>query len=126
MSAALIPSRIRTIAPWVDGCLPFARGVTPVPCLMWPGKPAADTLDYTLQLTRWLADGSDSLTGTPTIAISPSGDATPLDFGAPAVNGTLITWIVSGGVSGTVYTVTASIETTAGRSASFGLLLAIF
>jgi hypothetical protein len=83
-------------------------------------KTAAETRNVSVSFLSRL-DSGELLTGTPTIAVSPSG----LTLGEPAVNqtsqyvngrlhaaGTVVKFQVSGGSAGTVYTVSVYCDTT--------------
>ena len=76
-------------------------------------KQPADTLDYGVDLTKWLASG-DAVSGA-TATVSPSGltiNVTQSATSEPKV------W-ASGGVDGTEYQITLTVVTTAARTKEF-------
>lgn len=68
------------------------------------------TLDYVWNWATWL--GSDTITGTPTITISPGG----LTKSSQSNTTTTVTAWLTGGAVGTTYSVGCRIVTTAGRT----------
>jgi hypothetical protein len=73
-------------------------------------SPLAD-LDYAFDWTAYLAEVSDSFSGTPTIAVS---DGLTLQAG-PAVHGGKVVFWLEGGTAGVYYFVTCTISTQGGR-----------
>lgn len=57
-----------------------------------------------------IRDGGQTLTGTPTVAISPSG----LTVGSPSISGNLVQFRVSGGIDLVDYTLTVQCSTNDG------------
>ena len=76
-------------------------------------KQPADTLDYGVNLTKWLATGDTVSAATATV--SPSGltiTVTQATTSEPTI------W-ASGGVDGTEYQITLTVVTTGGRTKEF-------
>ena len=90
--------------------------------LFWPPKAPAAHLDYSVDLTAWLADGDDTI-ATADASIAPS--ASPYDLGclwvAPIGSG--VTLFLTGGQSATRYAVSVLVTTAAGRVALFEVAL---
>jgi hypothetical protein len=59
-----------------------------------------------------IADYADTLTGTPTVAVSPTGPT----LASAAISGTEVRVTVSGGTDDTDYTLTFTVSTTAGST----------
>lgn len=72
-------------------------------------------LPFALELAEWLAEESDTLDGTPTITVDPSGSLAVAASPAAAYSGTQAIWWMSGGTAGTTYRVTVQWGTAAGR-----------
>ena len=90
---------------------PGAAIGTPPLALAWPEKSAGDVLDYSADLTVFLADVQDTIASV-TASISPSGPTLSKE-GTP--NGLQATCWVGGGTVGTIYVLTLIVTTTAGR-----------
>lgn len=115
------PSLARTlVASSPSGAL---RGVTVArTALSWPSKAAVEQLDYTLDLTAWLADGADSAVSL-VVAIAPSGNVQDLAIvWQLLLNGRAII-LLGGGQPGLAYLVTLQVATTNGRIALFDIAL---
>ena len=79
--------------------------------LTWPGKGVSDVLDYGLDCTGWLTDGGDVIDSVS--VTSAPGDLTIANAGT--VDGLVASVWFSGGTAGTIYLVTWTIGTAAGR-----------
>jgi len=76
-------------------------------------KQPADTLDYGVDLTKWLSTG-DAVSGA-TATVSPSGLTISV---LQAATSEPTVW-ASGGVDGTSYQITLTVVTTGGRTKEF-------
>ncbi len=101
--------------------LPQPRGFQVPVLLTWPAKLTADVLDYSLDLTNWLADESDTISGTPTVSTTVTG----LTIGTVSVSGSVVTVWLSAGTTGATYGVNVVITTAGGRTETFQVLLPI-
>jgi hypothetical protein len=123
-SHVLKPSVARTVT--IDSFIAVARGseaITPPP-LNWPAKDPNDILDYQIDfLPAVIGNDSDSI-ATIDISIAPSdpGDLTAVRSGADGTRA--IIWM-SGGQSGTIYTVTLLVTTANGRTLQRSILLPV-
>lgn len=106
------PSRARVVD--IDGCGLLARGApSPVP-LAWPAKDPGDVLDYTFDISSALiGDAGDSI-ATLDVQISPGNPGDLLLQSAAADGECVVLWLEAG-QAGTVYAVSITIGTTAGR-----------
>ena len=84
-------------------------------------KDPADTLDYEVNFGDWLVAG-DAITGTPTLAVSPAGLTV---VGNPVVVGSAVRFYVTGGVANMSYLISATVSTTAGRTAKRSVYLPV-
>ena len=101
--------------------LPTPKGAQIANVLAWPAKLLGDVLDYSLDLTNWLADEGDTISGTPTASTVLSG----LTIGALTVAGSVITVWLSSGATGATYGVNIAVVTAGGRTETFQVLLPI-
>lgn len=81
-------------------------------------KDPNDVLDYTVDWETWL--GADTITGTPSWAIDPSGE---LSIASQANTTTTATVFLSGGTAGDTYSVRCRIVTTGGRTKDQSFLI---
>lgn len=91
----------------------------PAPTYYFDPKDPSDTDGFAVDLTTWL--GGDTLSGTPTVTVSPSG----ITINSVMVSGNTITAWMSGGTSGQTYTVTYHVATAAGRSCARSVQLPV-
>lgn len=79
--------------------------------LQWPDKDPADIWDYTLDATQWMAAIGDTLASCTATAL-PSG----LTLGSTSTTPAGMASVrLSGGAAGTIYAVTLTLTTAAGR-----------
>ncbi|WP_298286559.1 hypothetical protein [Acidocella sp.] len=109
------PSHARYLE--IDGFVPLARGPVVPPPLppIWPQKDPGDTLDYIFDIAPALTANPGDGISTLDVTISPAnaGDLTLASSGADGARAVL--WLTAG-QAGTVYTVTLSMTTSAGRT----------
>ena len=80
----------------------------------WPVKPPTARLDYSVDLTGWLAAAPGDSIDTATVTVEPDdGELTVSD---PEISGAVVTVWVEGGAHGTRYSVTFLFETADGRT----------
>lgn len=118
------PSAARTIT--LDAFVPVPRGTTatvPAP-LSWPLKDPGDLLDYQFDIAPALIGNDGDAIATLDIAIAPAAPG-DLALKSTAADGTRAVLWLSGGQSGTVYTVTLTIGTQAGRTIARSVLLPV-
>ncbi len=118
------PSAARTIT--LDTFVPVPRGTTaqpPAPA-SWPLKDPNDLLDYQFDITPALIGNDGDAIATLDVVISPSapGDLALVSMAADGSRAVL--WF-SSGQSGTIYTVTLTIGTEAGRTIARSVLLPV-
>ena len=120
-----------TTSPWTPSP---GRTVTPVSptllrnihvaqiALAWPAKAAAERLDYSIDLTAWLADAGDTL-ATVVYSVAPATD--PLDLAAAwqQVAGPMATVFLINGRPNVAYLISALVTTGQGRAATFDIAL---
>ena len=101
------------------------RGVTVAPLpLTWPVKAPVEQLDYSLDLTQWLADSDDQLL-TASATVSPAAAATDLGIvWCSIINGDVVVFL-GGGTENTTYVVLVSIQSAEGRVAVFPVSLTV-
>jgi hypothetical protein len=118
------PSSARTVT--LDSFIPVPRGsvASAPPPLNWPTKDPADILDYQFDISPAFVgnDGDSILTLDATISPASPGDVTLVS--ATADGSVAIFWL-SEGQAGTIYTVTAMIGTTNGRTIQRSILLPV-
>lgn len=114
----IIPSLDRTLAVGTYvGIAPRGRIASQTP-LRWRNKQAGTTLDYSLDLTTYLADaGGDSVLSA-VAAISPSQIGSVL-INTVQINGPVITLIIAQGVAGVDYAVAIGVKFASGRYVIF-------
>ena len=118
------PSAARVLV--LDGFLPVPRGTLPVSRVLpsWPAKDPADVLDYQFDIAPALSGNDGDAVSTLDVAISPSAPGDLQLVSAAADGARAVLWL-GGGQGGTVYTVTLSIGTQAGRSLFRSVLLPV-
>ncbi len=118
------PSAARTIT--LDAFVPVPRGtVASTPALLsWPLKDPSDLLDYQFDIAPALIGNDGDAIATLDIAINPSNPG-DLSLSSTAADGTRAVLWLSGGQPGTVYTVTLTIGTQAGRVVARSVLLPV-
>jgi hypothetical protein len=118
------PNSCRTVQ--LDSFIPVPRGATAVapPPLNWPAKDPADILDYRFDMSPSLLSNDGDTIATLDATVSPSqpGDLTIVSMTA---DGSKAVFWVTGGQSGTVYTVTISVGTASGRLIQRSVLLPV-
>lgn len=84
----------------------------------FPAKDPGEVLDYAIDFVNLLASG-ENLTGTPTVAITPTGAVDDLAVVAGTINivGTAVVFFLEDGVPGRTYTVTVGVDTDAAPTA---------
>lgn len=73
-------------------------------------------LPFALELDEWLTEEDDTLDGTPTITVDPSGSLAVAASPAAAYSDTQVVWWMSGGTAGTTYRITVQWTTAGGRT----------
>ncbi len=118
------PSVARTIT--LDAFVPVPRGTAPavLAAPFWPVKDPADLLDYQFDIAPAFAANDGDAIGTLDVAISPANTGDLALASATADGSRAVLWL-SGGQSGTTYTVTLTIGTLAGRTLSRSVLLPV-
>ncbi len=118
------PSIARTVT--LDAFVPVPRGTVPgVPTKpSWPLKDPADLLDYQFDITPALIGNDGDGIATLDIAISPANPG-DLALTATAADGCRAVLWLGGGQSGTIYTVTLTIGTQAGRTIARSVALPV-
>ncbi len=108
------PSNARYVQ--VDGFVATPRGPqVPAPkALAWPEKDPGDTLDYVFDITPALTGNPGDTINNLDITVSPANPGDLTLVSAAADGACIVLWL-SGGQSQTVYTVTVTVGTTAGR-----------
>jgi hypothetical protein len=89
--------------------------------LAWTPKDPNDLDMFGFGFANWMPSG-DSITGAPTIVISPPGGLTP---GISVLNGTDVWVWLSGGNAGQSYKITCQITTAQGRVINRSQTLAV-
>ena len=77
-------------------------------------KHPAEVVDYPLDFRDWLV-GSETLAGSPSVAVSAGITLTPAGKAAPAVIGTKVVFWLGGGVHGQDYRIQVAVSTSGGR-----------
>jgi hypothetical protein len=93
--------------------LPHAM-LTACDVLSWPILPPESNLDFTLDVTAFVADGGGDPVESFTVVAS-GGNSTDLVASVAQISGNLLTVWLSGGLVGQVYPVTITATTVAGR-----------
>lgn len=118
------PSAARVLV--LDGFLPVPRGTLPISRVLpsWPAKDPADVLDYQFDIAPALSGNDGDAVSTLDVAITPAAPGDLQLVSAAADGARAVLWL-GGGEGGTVYTVTLTIGTQAGRSLSRSVLLPV-
>ena len=118
------PSAARSIT--LDAFVPVPRGtIAAAPALLsWPLKDPSDLLDYQFDIAPALLGNDGDAIATLDIAVAPSANG-DLAIASTAADGTRAVVWLSGGQPGTVYTVTLTIGTQAGRTIARSVLLPV-
>lgn len=103
------PARTLTIAP---PSIIYGIPRPPSP-LDWPDAEPDDFLDYSANISKWLADAGDILNSA-SISVAPSGDDEMVCTRVVAAGGLITAWL-GGGVAGRDYTIKLLIRTLCGR-----------
>lgn len=119
-----VPSAARTIT--LDAFVPVPRGVSPTQPATpsWPLKDPADILDYQFDIAPALIGNDGDAISTLDVTITPAntGDLTVVSIAADGKRAVL--WL-SGGISGTAYTIAITVGTVAGRTIARSILLPV-
>jgi hypothetical protein len=118
------PSAARIVL--LDSFVPVPRGSTAVapPPLNWPAKDPSDVLDYQLDISPAVVGNDGDSIATLDVEVAPSNPG-DLALNSAATDGTKAVLWLSGGQSGTVYTVTLMITTVSGRALQRSVLLPV-
>ena len=118
------PSNARYLQ--IDGFVATPRGpqIPPPQPLVWPQKDPGDTLDYMFDLAPALSGNPGDSISTLSVTVSPQNPGDLTLVSAAADGPRVVLWL-SGGVAGTVYTVTVTAGTTGGRSLARSLALPV-
>jgi len=118
------PSTARTIV--LDSFIPVPRGSAAIapPPLNWPTKDPADVLDYQFDVSPALVGNDDAAIETLDVSTETAhpGDLT---LNSAMTDGPVAVLWLSGGQSGTVYTVNLMIGTANGRTINRTILLPV-
>jgi len=114
----------------LDGFVPGPRGArsdnplsaSPLPA--WPAKDPADVLDYQFDIAPALSGCDGDAVATLDVSISPSNPGDLALASAAADGARAVLWL-AGGQAGTIYSVTLTIGTQAGRTLSRSVLLPV-
>jgi hypothetical protein len=90
-----------------------------------PPKDPSAVLPYQVDWTAWL--GTDSISGTPNVAVSGADSALTLNPNSHSTSATagVVTFWLGAGTAGQFYTITCQITTAAGRTDSRAFLLEV-
>lgn len=118
------PSTARTVV--LDAFIPVPRGSTAVapPPLNWPTKDPSDVLDYQFNMSPALIGNEGDSIATLDVFISPDNPG-DLTLGQAQADGPSAVLWLSGGQSGTVYTITILLSTINGRTLQRSILLPV-
>ena len=122
------PSAARMLV--LDGFVPGPRGgggvnpLSAIPLPSWPAKDPADVLDYQFDIAPALSGNDGDAIATLDVSISPSNPGDLALASAAADGARAVLWL-SGGVAGTIYSVTLAIGTQAGRTLARSVLLPV-
>lgn len=118
------PSAARTVV--VDSFVPVPRGSVAIapPPLNWPAKDPIDVLDYQLNIGPAVIGNDGDTIATLDVEVAPRNPG-DLIVNSATVDGTIAVLWLSGGQSGTVYTVTLMITTVSGRALQRSVLLPV-
>jgi len=110
----------------IDSFIPVPRGsaaVAPAP-LNWPTKDPGDVLDYILDIGPAIVGNDGDGIATLDVVMAPSNPGDLVLQSSTADGSRIVLWL-SGGQSGTIYTITCSISTVNGRSLQRSVLLPV-
>jgi hypothetical protein len=118
------PSTARTIV--LDSFIPVPRGSAAIapPPLNWPTKDPADVLDYQFDVSPALVGNDADAIETLDVSIEPANPG-DLTLNSAMTDGPVAVLWLSGGQSGTVYTVNLMIGTANGRTINRTILLPV-
>lgn len=122
------PSAARMLV--LDGFVPGPRGgrtpnpLSAIPLPSWPAKDPGDVLDYQFDIAPALSGNDGDAVATLDVAISPSNPGDLALASAAADGARAVLWL-GGGVAGTIYSVTITLGTQAGRVLSRTVLLPV-
>lgn len=118
------PSNARTIV--LDCFIAVPRGSAAVapPPLNWPTKDPADVLDYQFDVSPALVGNDGDSIATLDVSIEPANPG-DLTLNSAVTDGPVAVLWLSGGQSGTVYTVSLAIGTVNGRTINRTILLPV-
>ena len=121
------PSAARMLV--LDGFVPGPRGsqanpLSAIPLPAWPAKDPADVLDYQFDITPALSGNDGDAVSTLDVGINPSSPGDLALASAAADGARAVLWL-SGGIAGTIYSVTITIGTQAGRTLARTVLLPV-
>jgi len=118
------PSTARTIV--LDSFIPVPRGSAAIapPPLNWPTKDPADVLDYQFDVSPALVGNDADAIETLDVSIEPANPG-DLTLNSAMTDGPVAVLWLSGGQSGTVYTVNLMIGTANGRTINRTVLLPV-
>lgn len=118
------PSAARTVV--VDSFVPVPRGSVAIapPPLNWPAKDPIDVLDYQLNIGPAVIGNDGDTIATLDVEVAPRNPG-DLIVNSATADGTIAVLWLSGGQSGTVYTVTLMITTVSGRALQRSVLLPV-
>jgi hypothetical protein len=120
--SGFVPSPARTLA--YTGWMATGDPAVVPPPMVWPAKEPTDVLDFTVDLSAWLADGGNDLLELVTVT-PPS--TTPGDIAVNVLNvggATVTCWLIAG-QGGATYPMEFSVATQQGRTANFDVVLAV-
>lgn len=116
------PSPARTVAIVPPRPLRGVRVAQLLPA--WPSKASAEQLDFTLDLSCWMADAEDCLAAAQ-VAVLPAGAPCNLGIIWSTAAGQAVVLLAAGGVAGTVYQVAITVTTSIGRTGYWLVLLPV-
>lgn len=110
----------------LDTFVPTPRGTpaSALPPLQWPAKDPGDVLDYQFDIAPATTGNPGDAISTLDVAIGPSAPG-DLSLASAAADGARAVLWLGGGQAGTVYTVTLTVGTQAGRTLSRSVLLPV-
>ena len=121
------PSAARMLV--LDGFVPGPRGsqanpLSAIPLPSWPAKDPADVLDYQFDISPALSGNDGDAIATLDVGINPSNPGDLALASAAADGARAVLWL-GGGAAGTIYSVTLTVGTQAGRTLSRSVLLPV-
>ena len=118
------PSTARTVV--LDSFVPVPRGSAAIapPPLNWAAKDPSDVLDYQLDIGPAVAGNDGDSIATLDVEVAPNNPG-DLAINSTTTDGNVAVLWLSGGQSGTVYTVTLMITTVNGRGLQRSVLLPV-